>query len=267
MAIKIKKKDGSADPEAEADVAEDVPEGLPALGADADPFLKVSWDTASWVEENRQIVVGAILLVLVAIIGGYIGLEYLESQNVEASATLTPAFESYNTLIEGSAEMEAISANPDLDAPEKTYENDKKRWEDVYAAANVALSKHPNAEIATPAKLAKAAAAVKLGKNDEAIELYKEFKGATNDQTLKPIAVQGLATAYAAAEKWDEAIGALDELAGMGESYAGSVQYQKARILERSGKTDQAKELYHKVLDENPGHPDKSDIERRLANM
>ncbi len=265
MAIKIKKKDQSEGSEEEA-VEEQAASGA-TLTDDADPILRASWETASWVEENRGLVLGGIFVVLIAVIGGYFGLQYLESQKVKASSALTPAIESYTTLIEGSREIEAIKSNPDIEAPEKTYESDEAKWQDVYDNADKALAKHPNSEIANASRLAKAAAALKLGKTDEAIELYTSYLESPTDPSMEAAVLQGLATAHANAENWDDATATLDKLGELDEAYAEAARYQKARILERAGKADEAKKLYHEILDEDPNHPQKADIERRLANM
>lgn len=269
MAIKIKKKDGAPVEEEPELLEEDGrPVGAPpiAVRADGDPFVKASWQTASWVEENRMLVVGSVVVVFIAIIGGYLGLSFLEEQKVDASSSLDPAFASYNALIDGSPELEALKSAPDIPAPTKTHESPQARWQAVYDDATKALASHPSGDISLAAKLTKAAAAAELGKFDEATTLYEEYRAASADGAMKLVALQGLATTYAAAEKWDDALKALDEL-GAVEGYARSAKYQKARILERSGKGDDAKSLYHAILDEDPAHPQKADIERRLANM
>lgn len=264
MAIKIKKKDPTPDSD-ESPVEE--PVSRAALSANADALTRASWETASWVEENRHLVFGGIIAILIAVIGGYFGLEYLESQKVEASNSLTPAFDAYSQLVEGSAELEALKSNPDLEAPSETFESEEKKWQGVYDEASASLNKHPNTEVALSAQLAKAAAAVKLSKFDEAIALYEQFRASSTDPAMESVVIQGLATAYAGAEKWDEAIAALDELAEVDEAYSSVARYQKARIYERADQKDKAKELYHEILDQEPDHPSRGDIERRLANM
>lgn len=271
MAIKIKKKDGSTTVDEEPELLDE--DGAPvgsarpvSVGAGGDPFVQASWQTASWIEENRGIVFGGIVVVFLAVLGGYLGLSFLEDQKVEASTSMIPAFDSYNTLIEGSPELEALKSTPGLTAPDKTFESNTARWQAVYDDANKALTAHPTGDIAYAAKLTKAAAALELGKFDEAAALYEEYRKAAPDEAMKPIALQGLATVYASSEKWDQAIAALDELAGEA-GYERGAKYQKARILERSGKAEDAKTLFHAILDEDPMHPQKDDIERRLANM
>lgn len=272
MAIKIKKKDGSQEPESSSEVEEAeqlsaAEAAKAALSEDADPFLRASWETASWIEENRGLVLGAIAIVLIAVIGGYFGLQVLESQKVEASSTLTPAFDDFTTILEGSPQHEAIKANPDLEMPEKTFPNDKARWQAVYDDAEKTLSTHPKGDVAQAARLTKAAAAIKLEKPDEAIALYQAYLGNAQDEAMKVAVLQGLATAYARAEKWDEALKTLDELAAVDEDFVSGVKYQKARLLQRAGKKEEAKALFHEILDKEPDHPSKSDIERRLATM
>lgn len=269
MAIKIKKKDGNKDSEPEAElVVEMNAEGAAAaLSEEADPFLRASWGTASWVEKNRMLVIGGVVLVFVGVLGGYMGLGFLENQKVQASTSLSPALDSYNTLLEGSKELEALKSNPELEPPKKTYKTDAERWQAVYEGADVALKQHPTTDMALAAKLTKASAALNLKKYDEAIALYTDYITSTPDPSMKTAALQGLATSYAAAKKWDDAIKTLDDLAAVDKAYVSGVGYQKARVLEQAGKPEDAKKLYHEILDADPEHPSKSDIERRLANM
>mgnify|MGYP006189433031 CR=1 FL=1 len=273
MAIKIKKKDGSgAQDEAPELVDEtagpaEAAGARAALSADADPLLKASWETATWVEENRMLVVGAVVLVFVAIIGGYVGLQVLESQQVTASNTMSPTFDAYTTLVDGSAEMEALKANPNIPAPETTFESNAERWQAVYDKAAATLAAHPKGDVAQAARLAQASAAVKIDKADEAVALYEKFLAQNTDEAMKVAALQGLATAYSRAEKWDEAVESLDQLAALGDDFGAGAKYQKARILQRAGKSEEAKALYHEILDEQPEHPSRADIERRLATM
>lgn len=267
MAIKIKKKDGTPDAPPPEDAALEVAGSAGELSEDADPFLRAAWQTESWVEENRTLILGGVLAVLVAVVGGYFGLGFLENQKVQASSALTPAFDSYNTVLEGSKELEAIKSNPDLPAPKKTFKSDRERWEAVYAAADSALKQHPSGDISHAATLSKASAAAQLEKYDEAIALYQSYQQAAKDDSMKLAALQGLATTYSAAQKWDEAVRALDEIAALDEQFASGAKYQKARVLERAGKAEEAKKLYHEILDKDADHPSKSDIERRLANM
>ena len=271
MAIKIKKKGDKPEEEPEVEeVAEDAPATARAaaqLSEEADPFLRASWETASWVEEHRFAVIGGVVAVFVAILSAYMGLNFLENSKVEASTTLSPAFDSYNTLLEGSKQLEAIKANPDFEAPKTTYPNEEARWQAVYDAASKSLDKNKNNEVAHAARLAKASAASRLGKHDEAIQLFEEYRKSSSDKTMEVVVLQGIASTHADAEKWDDAIKALDDIAKADEELASAVMYQKARILERAGRAEPAKELYHKILDESPTHPQKSDIERRLATM
>ena len=259
MAIKIKKK-GERPEEPAQDEVIDMEPVAPA----ADPFARATVGGASWIEEHRGLVLGGIAAVFVIILAGYFGLEYLESQKVDASAALSPALENYHTIVEGSPEYEAVQANDKITL-ERTFPSVEAKWQAVYDAAAEALSQYDTGQVAQSARLTKAAAALRLGKNEEALELYEAYLAKPHPDAGVFAVYNGMATAYAAQQKWDQAAQTFDELAEADEAYAGLARYQKARVLEEAGKPEEAKALYHEILEADPSTPFKNDIERRLA--
>lgn len=262
MAIKIKKKSNREEDvestEAEASATPDL--------ATADAFERASVETAAWIEDNRGAVLGGFGALIVLAIAGYFGLQYLESQAVAASSNLTPAFEAYAKPVEGSPELESFQKNWEGEMPE-TFESSEKKWQAVYDSASSTLESHSDSPLGTSAKMAKAGAALELGKTEESVKLYEEIVGSTKDSGVLAGAYLGLAGARTATGDLDGALAAYDELASIDDSIAESVRYKKARLLERKGDVEKAKELYHQILDENPSTPNKTDIERRLATL
>ncbi len=263
MAIKIKKKgnreeDGSVEAgEAEAAAAPDL--------STADVFERKSVETAAWVEENRQLVVGGFIAIVLLTFGGYFGLEYLEKQAVSASANLTPAFQAYAKPIDGSPEMEAFAKNWEGEMPEG-FADESAKWQAVYDSAQKTLDSSDGA-LALPAKMAKAGAALQLGKTEEAVTIYEGVIGSTKDEGVLAGAYLGLASARTSTKDFDGAIEAYEKLGEIDETIAESLRYKKARLLERKGDIEGAKKLYHEILDDTPMSPNKSDIERRLATL
>lgn len=260
MAIKIKKK-GSDD--SEEPVEESIPEVPEAVGQG----YSVGASSGNWLEENPLIFLGGVVAIVVAVIGVYFGFAYMEQERVEASKSLTPAYTAYDSIVKGTREYEAIEANEELPTPENAFESEEAKWQQILDSSNAALDKHGDSELARAARLTKAAALMKLGKVEEAVAAYEEAKAVAANDSEKVAVHQGLLTAYSDQKKWDEALGQLEALAELDETLAEALRYQHARLLEKSGKVEKAKEIYHAIIENEPMHPQKSDIERRLATL
>lgn len=274
MAIKIKKKDGSK-AEEELDVAIDGEEAeldgaekrAEMAAASYDPFERRTMETANWVENNRGLVIGGILAAVAVLIGGYYYFQQQDEKAIGVSASLDSVFTEYAVPIEGSPELEQLKSNPQLPQPKKTFKTNDEKWQAIYDSAAKSLSEHPTGPISKSARLAKSAGALGLKKYDEAITLYEAHLADGPDDSTKAPALQGLATAYIGAGKSDKAIETLKKLEEMSEQYKPSAKYQQAVLLETSGKVDEAKSLYHQILETDPTFSKKTDIERRLATL
>jgi tetratricopeptide (TPR) repeat protein len=259
MAIKVRKKGSNRDedPEKNEDKA-------PAQdAAAADPFLDATTSTASWIENNRGIALGGVAFVIVAILGGFGVMEYMKGQEVKASAHLSPAFSAYETPIAGSPETQSLSqAGINID---NTLESPDARWEKVISAANTTIEKKKKGPLAQSARLTKGAASIRLEKWDDAVSAYEAYLANAKEGEIEPFVHQGLATAYAGKGDVESARAQLDKLEKAGENFAEVAKFQEAIILDRAGKVDEAKDMYHGILEANPETPYKSEIERRLA--
>jgi tetratricopeptide (TPR) repeat protein len=264
MAIKIKKKSNQEDESPEvAETAEAT--AAPDLST-ADAFERRSIEVATWIEDNRSVVIGGFFAIIALAAAGYFGVQYLEAQNVKLSAEMNPVFGAYAQPVEGTSEFEAFNKNWEGEKPE-AFEDEQAKWQAIYDNASQALEGGADSSIALPAKMAKAGAAVELGKAEEAVKIYEDVLDSTKDDGLRAGAYLGLAGARTATGDVDGAIKAYDELAKVDETIAESLRYRKARLLERKGDVEAAKALYHEILDDNPTSPNKTDIERRLATL
>lgn len=260
MAIKIRKRNDGDQPDA------DGTEGQEAAGAQAsDPVLQATMRGASWMEENRNLVIGGVIALVVAIIGVWVGTNYVESQKLEASSTLSPALWDYSAPVKGSPTMEMITQSQEVDAPETVYASETERWQAIYDKADASLKKHKTGPLAQTARLTKAAAANRLEKFDEAISLYQAYLGNKTDEAMLPFVYLGLADAHSAKGNIEKATANYDKLVEADASYEGLAQFQKAKVLEGAGKVEQAKTIYHEILESDPKTPYRQDIERRLA--
>lgn len=259
MAIKIRKRGDGNEEQPEAP-EEQVPKAPPA----SDPFLQATAQGMSWFEQNRGLVLGGIVALVVAVIGVWAALGYMESQKVAASSELSPALWDYETQVE-EAKREAIANDPDLTAPEEEYASEQARWKAIFEKSGSALEAHQQGEIAQSARLTRAAAAVRLGDFDEAVSLYEAYLSGDTDESMLPFVYLGLATAHGAKGNVEDAVANYDKLVEHDESFEGLALYQKAKAFEAAGNTEKAKEIYHEILEAHPQTPYREDIERRLA--
>jgi tetratricopeptide (TPR) repeat protein len=259
MAIKVRKKgpNNEEDPEEQE-------ENVPAQEAAApDPFLSATTSTASWIEENRGLALGGLLLIIVGIMAAFGVMEYMKSQEVKASANLSPAFAAYEKPVSGSPELQTLSqAGITID---KTHESTDAQWNEVLGAANATLEAKKKGPLVQSARLSKGAAAIRLDKWDDAISAYEAYLAADHAKDVEPFVYQALATAYAGKGDIESARAQLDKLEKVGENFADVAKFQEAIILDNAGESDKAKDLYHGILEANPETPYKTEIERRLA--
>lgn len=258
MAIKVRKKGDNDDEPDKKDESTPV-----ADAAAADPFLNATTSTANWIERNRGLALGGLAAIIIVILGGFGVMEYLKSQDVQASSKLAPAFTAYETPIAGSPELDALSqAGINID---KKFDSPEQRWEQVNASADETLASTKKGPLAQSARLAKGAAGIRLEKWDESISAYEAYLAEAKGSEIEPFVHQGLATAYAGKGDVESARAQLAKLEEAGEDFAEIAKYQEAVIVDNAGNVDEAKDLYHGILEANPETPYKTQIERRLA--
>lgn len=276
MAIKIRKRqqDGDDDNSAENLDESGVPrsidmdeikKGIGVSHGGSDPVLDTAMQGMSWVERNLNLVIGAVVLVIVAGLGGWAYSAYASSQQVKASQTLSPAIWDYEVFTKDSETYKQIEESDIIPMPDKVFASDAERWQAIYDGAGKSLAEYDSGQIAQSARLTQAAAAMHLDKPDEAIKLYSAYLDGKTLETAVPFAYMGLANAYAASGDVEKAMQNFDKLGEQGDSYMAMATYQKAQLLDSSGKTKEAKELYHEILESDPETPHRDAIERRLA--
>lgn len=259
MAIKVKKK---SDAPQEEEMPE-LPESVDLATYDA--LHEKSFQLVGWIEDNRNLVIGGVVAIVVASVGTIFAFNYMEARQVEASVQLSEGLAAYEVLVEGSADLEALRGDERIAPPKHTFQSEEEKWQTIYDKAGGTLADHDRGEIGRSARLTKASAAFKLGKVDESIALYEAaIEGATGE--VRDFAYVGLASALAAKGEHDRAIATYEKLAANPE-YAPFAKYEKARLLQRAGKTEDAKNLFHEILETHPTTTFRDDIERRLAML
>lgn len=267
MGIKIKKKTSSDEPEIlEGEIdGEGFDNDVDALPEEDEVAVVLPAFTGgkkrSMLEDNPKVIFAGVAVVALLVVAGFGVVEFLESQRLEASKSLNPAFQAYLLEVEGSPSLEPLKQRDNLKLP-TLHADEETKWKAVYDASSAATS----TDVKDAAKLMKAASAVHLDKHEEAATIYADVaKSPELEPSLKLAAELGQVNAHASAEEWDKALEALARAEAGGEDIAKLLRYQRARLLEASGKVKEAKELYHEIIESEPTNIYKADIERRLA--
>ena len=265
MAIKIKNKGKQGPEEPEEEGGPGVPPaGAPGSGLDG--FERASFMAAAWIEDNRTLFFAMVGVALVATLAIVLGVYYVRGQQVEASNRLSEGLAAYEVPVEGSPELEAMRAQEGFPEPPKIFDNTEEKWTIVYDSAENTLADFDRGPIAVTSRLVKGASAMNLGNYEESADLYQEVIDSDDaDQELEAMANMGLANSRAATGDIDgaeSAWGRFVELQPERQAYA---DFEMARLVERHGEKDDARERYERFLEEHPDSSYVDEVERRNA--
>lgn len=267
MAIKIKNK-GKKGPEEPEEQDGDKP-GVPpggSPGSELDGFERASFMAAAWIEDNRSLFFALVGIVFVAVIGVVLGVYYVRGQQVEASDRLSEGLAAYEVPVEGSPELEALRQQPDVPELPKIYDTSEEKWQDVYNSAESTLADFDRGPIAVSARLVKAAAAMNLGDYDEAKELYRDVIDTDDVSTeFQATAYMGLANSLAAQQDLSGAKEAWQQFAQLLPERQAYAEYKIARMVDRYGEPDEARDRYDQFLEDHPQSAYIQEVERRRA--
>ena len=284
MAIKIRKK---VEEEKPTEVLE--PEVLPPEGEEEerpvndvkvpgldDEFLKKSGTMMNWLIEHGRAVLGVSGVIVIAAFA-VLGVNRMNERGIEKdSSTLTAAFETY-TAVTQDQEAQDVKAQEtqiqeegltgDLSEVRHrsyTVKDDRSRFLMISKYLNDSLPKLGDKQIGTSGLLMQAGSTARVQGLAAAEPLYKKASGSV-DKNVALFGKLGEIDALADAGKIQEAIALVDGIAADNDfaqlnSY---LMYEKARLLELSGDTAQAIELYTQVL----GMNHRIDVELSLARL
>lgn len=262
MAIKVRRSKNQGN---EPDEEESEEQQQPVEPAETDPFLRSSTKTISWFSENQNVVLGGVVAVVVAAIGIYFGYNYMQQQQVTASAAVSDSIAAFEKPVKGSPVIDNVTQQTDIESLDSTFDSLEQKWQAVFDEASAALEKYGDDEVGQQARLMKASAAIRLEKYDEAIKAYQAYLEGPHPEENVSIVHYGLAVAHGSKGNVDKAVSALEDMAKADDELQALALYQKGIFYEKAGKSDQARKMYEKALEEDPKSPYKLDINRRLA--
>ena len=267
MAIKIKNKGSNEPEEPEGDGQQGAPAGGGSSGGGLDGFERISFSVAAWVEDNRGVFLGMIGVTVVVIIAIVTGIIYVRGQQMEASERLSEGLLAYEQHVDGAPEeiQHMWMEQEDMEVP-VAFDSISERWQAVYEHAGNTLDDFDGGAIAPSARMTRAAAALNLGEYEEAEQLYRDVvdAGGTAGAFLAT-AYMGLANSLAAQQQLDEAEDAWREFAELRPAQSAYAELEIARMYERAGDTDEARDRYDRFVEDFEDSEHISEVERRRA--
>ncbi len=207
-----------------------------------DRFQVAASEAASWMaSRQKQILVAA--LAVVAVVAAMIGVaSYREGQKAKAGGDL------YRAIDVASGQVSAIPL-PNADRVYKTTEEKEKA---VLAEAEKVRQRHGGTRAAVTATLLEGDAQLELKDYDKAIAAYQRYLDtAPSDDSLRFGALDGLARAQEGKNDLDGAAKTWEKAAGIA-FFKDRAALERARVLAKAGKADEAKKALEGVPKESP---------------
>jgi tetratricopeptide (TPR) repeat protein len=221
-----------------------------------DRFQVAAADAATWAAKRQKQIAGAAVAVL-AIVAVVIGISsYIDSGKSKAGGAL------YKALDASSGEVSAVPL-PNFDRP--LYKTAEEKQKAVLAEAEKVRERFGGSRAAITAALVAGDAQLALKDYDKAVASYQQFLDkAPPDDSLRFAGVDGLARAQegkgdldAAAKSWEKAEGIA--------FFKDRAAIERARVLAKAGKTDEAKKVLEGVAKDSPLAADASERLSRLG--
>jgi tetratricopeptide (TPR) repeat protein len=220
-----------------------------------DKFQVAAADAASWAAKRQKQIVAAVvaLFALVAVVIAISG--YVESKQAKAGAAL------YKALDASSGEVSAVPL-PNFDRP--IYKTAEEKQKAVLAEAEKVRERFGGSRPAVTAALVAGDAQLALKDWDKAIASYQQFLDkAPADDSLRFGALDGQARAQegkgdldAAQKTWEKA--------GAIPFFKDRAALDRARVLAKAGKPDEAKKALEAVAKDSPLA---GEVQERLSRL
>ena len=200
-----------------------------------DAFQTAAAKAATWITGKQQVIVAAVLgaLVVVAAILGVMA--WMDSRKAAAGALL------YRTLDDADGQISSVPL-PGVSVP--IFPNAEAQQRAVLGRADELRKTYPSSEAARTAALAAGAANLRLSAWDAAIADYESYlAGSGPGDSLAFLAIEGTARAKEAKGDLPGALAAFEKVQAQNPTRADRAALERARLLQRSGKTDDARKI------------------------
>jgi tetratricopeptide (TPR) repeat protein len=200
-----------------------------------DKFQQAATQAASWIASRRRYLAFAGLAAAAAVIVAVIVSAVQERRAESAGAAASDLLQAMGG---------EISSVPLPGFPGPFYASEEARQKAVVAAADKVLAAHPGTGAANLASLAKGDAHLRLREWDQARAAYERFLAeAPKADSLRFGALEGIALAEEGKGNLDGAAQAYERMAREAPAFGDRADLERALVLGRAGKVQQAKEL------------------------
>jgi predicted negative regulator of RcsB-dependent stress response len=223
-----------------------------------DKFQVAATQAAGWAAGHRRQIVGAVVAVVAVIAIVFAVVAWRTSRATKAGGLL------YRTLVAASGEVSSI---PLPGVPGPLYKTDAERQQAVVEAARRVREQYGSSAAAETAALAEGDARFHLGEWDAALAAYRAFlDAAPSDDSLRFAALEGVARVHEAKGELGEAATAWEKVGEL-KVHADRAALERARVLAKAGKVDEAKKLLASFPETFKESPLKAEAEQRLARL
>jgi hypothetical protein len=224
-----------------------------------DAFQSAAATAAAWVTGKQKAIVAGVLVALVVVAAVLGGMAWWDSRKATAGALL------YRALDDADGQVSSVPL-PGVSVP--TFPTAEAQYRSVLGRADDLRRAYPSTEAARTAALAAGAANLRLAAWDAAIADYESYaKGAGQGDSLAFLATEGIARAKEAKGDIPGALAALDKVSGQAPARADRATLEKARLLARSGKPDEARKLLEAFPQDFKESQLRPEAERQLASL
>jgi len=225
-----------------------------------DAFQAAAGQAAGWVAGHQKQIVAAVVgaLVLLALALG--GMSWIEARRKDAGAAL------YGVLNDADGQVSSVPL-PGVAGP--LFPSSEAQQRSIVAKATEVQKNFASSEAARTAGLAAGAAQYRLGAYDAALAAYEAYlASAKAGDSLAFVAIEGVARAKEGKGDLAGALAAFDRLrTDAPPSYADRVALERARLLARQGKTDEARQILQTFPQDFKESQAKPEAEQQLARL
>jgi tetratricopeptide (TPR) repeat protein len=228
-----------------------------------DQFVSFWGKVGAWIAAHQKAVVLSVVLAFAAVLLAWGAQGFMRGRAERTSQ----AFGRIHRVATAPL-IPATGEAPSADDGIPQFKTEKERLEGALKAADDFLTANGGSNLREEAQLLKARYLVGLGRAGEALPLYQSLAGSL-DGRLRFLALEGQAYAQEETGAIDQAIASFQQLAdqakGQGNFLRDRALFNRARLLEKQGKTKDAEKAYRDVLTEVPTTALKEEINNRIA--
>lgn len=224
-----------------------------------DHFQVAATEAAEWLSNNRRLAGAALAVAAIFVVAGLVVHGYVTSGRAAAGGALYRALDAADGVV-------STVPLPGIDRP--TFVSEAERQKAIVAAADLTRQQHPGTRAAVTAALASGEAHLRLEEWDAAMaDLNAYLSAAPADDAMRFAGLDGLARAQEGKGDLAAAAATFERAGREAPFYKDRAELERARVLARAGKADEAKKLLAGFPGEFKDSPLKGEAAERLAAL